>query len=177
MTLSVLLDAVVAVLLVATIGFCIVLSRRLGALRDDKRQLEALAASLVQSSQRAESGIAALRGAADQIGRQLEEKIAQGQGLKNDLGYIVELGGGVADRLEASIRSGREDGKSDAPAKPARAEPDPVARRERAAAAATGNERPLAAPAGGAGADGSPRVAGFPSRAERLLRRALDARR
>ena len=61
MTLSILLDALVAGLLVATIAYAMVLTRRLGALRNDKAQLEALVRSLDESSRRAESGIAALK--------------------------------------------------------------------------------------------------------------------
>ena len=69
MNLNIVLDVVVAGLLLATIAYAILLSRRLGALRNDKRQLEALVSSLDISSQRAEAGIASLKDAAEQIGR------------------------------------------------------------------------------------------------------------
>jgi biopolymer transport protein ExbB/TolQ len=161
MTLSLVLDIVVAVLLLATIAYAMTLSRRLGALRDDKAQLEALVRSLDQSSRRAEAGIAALKTAADEIGRELQEKVDRGQALRTDLGYILELAGGLADRLEGAIRSGRGEAKTTSSVADA-AEP-PANRGERVGAvtADPGDRQ---------------RVTGFPSRAERMLRRALEAR-
>ncbi|MBV9523813.1 MAG: hypothetical protein JO010_13525, partial [Alphaproteobacteria bacterium] len=111
MNITVALDILVAALLVAMIVYAMLLSRRLGALRNDKQQLEALVASLDASAQRAEAGIATLKAAADQIGQQLQQRLDQGQSLRTDLAYIVELGGGLADRLEAALRAKREDGK------------------------------------------------------------------
>ena len=159
MTLTLALDIVVAVLLLATIAYAMVLSRRLGALRDDKAQLQALVKSLDDSSRRAEAGIAALKTAADEIGRGLQEKVERGQALRTDLTYILEMGGTLADRLEGAIRAGRDGAKS-VPAASDEA-PASACRRE---------------PVGAAEPDDRPRVTGFPSRAERLLRRALEAR-
>ena len=159
MTLTLALDIVVAVLLLATIAYAMVLSRRLGALRDDKAQLQALVKSLDDSSRRAEAGIAALKTAADEIGRGLQEKVERGQALRTDLTYILEMGGTLADRLEGAIRAGRGDAKS----VPAASDETP---------ALAGRREPVDA----AAPDNHPRVTGFPSRAERLLRRALEAR-
>jgi hypothetical protein len=163
MTLTTVLDAVVAALLVATIVYAMLLSRRLAALRDDKQQLEALIRSLDQSAQRAEAGIASLKLAADRIGQELQQQVDRGQGLRTDLGYMIEMAGGLADRLETTIRATRGD------ASPV-ADPGKPRRRERTA------EAPAAAPLTEAPGEGA-RVADFPSRAERLLRRALEARR
>jgi hypothetical protein len=170
MTLNIILDVVVAGLLVATIAYAALLSRRLGALRNDKQQLEALVSSLDTSSQRAEGSIAALRETAERIGQQLQQRIDQGKALQGDLSYIIDLGGGLADRMEATIRTRRDE---------ARAEQEAAPRRRVA------GERPLDAlrvrtsgeevvPAIAADAA---RIADFPSRAERLLRGALEARR
>ncbi|MDB5411096.1 MAG: uncharacterized protein JWL84_6008 [Rhodospirillales bacterium] len=163
---SMILDLVVAGLLAVTIAYAVLLSRRLGALRNDKQQLETLVQSLDASSIRANAGVAALKDAAEEIGRTLQQKIDQGQGLRNDLNYIVEVGGGIADRIETSIRSTREEAKRPAAAEPA-AQP---ARR-----AVGDGMSPLRADEPG-GAKESAQIAGFPSRAERLLRRALEAR-
>jgi hypothetical protein len=166
---SMILDIVVAGLLGVTIAYAALLSRRLGALRNDKAQLEALVQSLDASSTRANIGIAALKEAAEEVGRTLQQKIEQGQGLRNDLNYIVDLGGGIADRLEKSIRSTRDDAKRPA------ASDEPAVRPLRRAAGESAAPQSIerdesAAPAASA------EIAGFPSRAERLLRRALEAR-
>jgi Flp pilus assembly protein TadB len=109
MNVNIVLDVIVAGLLVATIAYAILLSRRLGALRNDKQQLEALVSSLDISSQRAEAGIASLKEAAERIGQQLQQRVEQGKALQTDLSYIIDLGGGLADRLEGTIRARRDD--------------------------------------------------------------------
>jgi hypothetical protein len=166
---SMILDIVVAGLLGVTIAYAALLSRRLGALRNDKAQLEALVQSLDASSTRANIGIAALKEAAEEIGRTLQQKIEQGQGLRNDLNYIVDLGGGIADRLEKSIRSNREDAKRPAASDEPAVRPLRRVAGDSAAPLSVDRDEP-AAPAASA------EIAGFPSRAERLLRRALEAR-
>jgi Domain of unknown function (DUF6468) len=174
--LSMLLDLVVAGLLAVTIAYAMLLSRRLGALRNDKQQLEALVNSLDISSQRAEAGIAALKEAAERIGQQLQQRVEQGKALQTDLSYIIDLGGGLADRLEGTIRARRDETKP-APALVVDA-PDLRARRRAA------GDRPVEKPRGNAAQDEviapavePARIADFPSRAERLLRGALEARR
>lgn len=176
MNVNIVLDVIVAGLLLATIAYAILLSRRLGALRNDKQQLEALVSSLDISSQRAEAGIASLKEAAERIGQQLQQRVEQGKALQTDLSYIIELGGSLADRLEGTIRARRDDTKP-SPAAVAEA-PDPRARRR-----VTG-QGPLEKPRGTvaqeeavAPAVEAGRIADFPSRAERLLRGALEARR
>jgi hypothetical protein len=166
---SMILDIVVAGLLGVTIAYAALLSRRLGALRNDKAQLEALVQSLDASSTRANIGIAALKEAAEEIGRTLQQKIEQGQGLRNDLNYIVDLGCGIADRLEKSIRSNRDDAKRPAASDEAAVRPLRRVAGDGAAPLSGDRDEP-AAPATSA------EIAGFPSRAERLLRRALEAR-
>jgi Domain of unknown function (DUF6468) len=169
MTLNIILDVVVAGLLVATIAYAALLSRRLGALRNDKQQLEALVSSLDTSSQRAEGSIAALRETAERIGQQLQQRIDQGKALQGDLSYIIDLGGGLADRMEATIRTRRYDARAEpeAPRRRVAGERPPDALRAR-----TSGEEVVPAIAADAA-----RIADFPSRAERLLRGALEARR
>jgi hypothetical protein len=166
MTFSLLMDFVVAGLLVAAITYSVMLNRRLGALRSDKTKLEEAIHGLHTVSVRAEQGVAALRQAAEDVGRQLQQKIDMGQALREDLAYMIDRSGGIADRLENAIRANRPPAPAPVEAAPARAERK---RREPAAPATAALAEPEAAkPA---------RVAGFPSRAERELRRMLDGRR
>ncbi len=200
MTLNIILDIVVSGLLLTTIAYAILLSRRLGALRNDKQQLEALVASLDGSSQRAEAGIAALKEAAERIGQQLQQRVEQGKALQGDLSYIIDLGGGLADRLEGTIRARRDDNRA-APELPEvaprrrGATERPIGERpigERLATERNVGERAVVERAVGAvretlrghavAEETAPaaepvRIADFATRAERLLRGALEARR
>jgi hypothetical protein len=177
MTVTLMVDVVVAVLLVSVIVYATMLNRRLGALRADRDQFESIIRGLQDASSRAEAGIAQLKQAAEQTGRQLQQKVELGQALRDDLSYMIDRGNGLADRLEGAIRSGRDDARgapapepaAEAPATPGNRLRD-LLRRIDAGEPAGAASRPLPDEA-------EPRIAGFPSRAERDLRRALDAKR
>jgi hypothetical protein len=164
--IALLMDLVVAGLLLATLSYCIVLNRRLAALRDDKGELRELIRGLGTAAQRAESGVASLRNAAEQIGVALQQEIDRARGLRDDLAYLLERGGTLADRLEGAVRQRRDAAST---ARPAPAGPPRVPQ------AAT-PERLEPAPAESA-PRAAARVASFPSRVERDLRRVLEGRR
>ena len=164
MSMSLFGDAIVAVLLIATIAYAAMLNARLNVLRNDRAKLEELIQGLTVASQRAESGIAGLREAAEDVGRRLERKMEDGTRLRDDLTYMLERGGGIADRLEGTIRARRDEG---------RPEPAAPARRGARAEAPLRTEPKLAA---AAGADTGAPSAAMPSRAERDLLRALSGR-
>ncbi len=106
-------DAIVALLLVATIGYSAVLNRRLTAVRSDRDKFEHVVRDLAVASQRAEGAVANLRSTADDLGRRLDKKIDEARALCDDLSYMVERGGNIADRLETQIRAGRDAMKPD----------------------------------------------------------------
>jgi hypothetical protein len=106
-------DAVVALLLIATIGYSMVLNRRLGAVRSDREKFEVLVRNLNAASQRAEVAVTNLRVTADDLSRRLEKKVEEARALSDDLTYMIERGGGVADKLANQIRAGRDALKPD----------------------------------------------------------------
>jgi len=164
-------DGIVSILLLITICYAMILSRKLNALRRDKVALKALVTRLADASASAEAGVAGLRAAAHDIGRTLEKKLQDAQSLRDDLVYMIERGGATADRLEGTLRTRREAATPEGlpPAQPERARAAPAPK-------APGSEPPAA-------------VAKFveqmaqrlappaPSRAERQLLRALGGRR
>ena len=93
MTLTLIGDIAISVLLIATIGYVAVLNRRLGVLRDDKAQLEELIKALTVASSNAQAGVAGLRQATEEVGQDLERRLAGGQSLRDDLGYLIERRG------------------------------------------------------------------------------------
>lgn len=108
MPFSLALDVLVAVLLVITIGYAMVLNRRLGRLRRDKSELEKLAATFGQATARAEESIGRLKKTADA----LKERIDNAQALRDDLAFLIDRGGSAADRLEETVRAARIKGGS-----------------------------------------------------------------
>ena len=122
-------DAVVALLLIATIGYSMVLNRRLGTVRSDREKFETLVRNLTTASTRAEAAVTGLRVATDELGRRLEKKVDEARALADDLTYMIERGGNMADKLANQIRVGREDLKPDFRTEPKPA-PRPQARPE-----------------------------------------------
>jgi len=102
---SLILEIFVASLLVVMTGYAFVLNRRLGSLRRDKAELEKLALNFHAATERAEDSIGRLKKGIDA----LQERVEKGESLRDDLLFLSERGGSVADRLEAAVRSARDD--------------------------------------------------------------------
>ncbi len=116
MTLSLGLDVVFVVLLVITIGYAIVLNRKLGNLRQHKEELERLAATFSQSTNRADDSIQRLKRTTDD----LQKGIEKAQGLRDDLTFLIDRGALAADRLEEGVRGARNKAESSKPQMPKR---------------------------------------------------------
>lgn len=105
MPYSLMLDVLVAILLGVTIGYAIVLNKRLGNLRRDKEDLEKLALSFGDATARAESSINQLT-TTTQV---LQDRIEKAESLRDDLVFLIDRGGSAADRLEISVRAARDE--------------------------------------------------------------------
>jgi hypothetical protein len=101
------LQGVLVVLLAATLYHAIRLERALGVLKRDRSALEEMVAGFNASTRQAEQGIERLRAAADGAGQQIARQVANGATLKDDLAFLLQRGGQLADRLEAAVRSAR----------------------------------------------------------------------
>lgn len=80
-----LLDGLIAVLLIATIWYCSVLNRRLNTIRESNAELHLLVRQLNLASQNAERSASALKSAGENAIRDLQEQIAQANGLVREL--------------------------------------------------------------------------------------------
>ena len=98
------LDILVAGLLIVTIAYFVVVNRRLRLLRKNKEDLEKLASTFGESTLRADQSISRLKATAEELSSGIEKA----QGLRDDLAFLLERGGSVADRLEASVRAARK---------------------------------------------------------------------
>ena len=102
---SLILDIFVAVLLVVTISYAVILNKRLGSLRGDREELQKLALSFGEATGRAEESIAELRSTTEL----LQERIKRAEALREDLVFLMERGNTAADRLESLVRTARDD--------------------------------------------------------------------
>ncbi|MBN8871312.1 MAG: hypothetical protein J0H67_00605 [Rhodospirillales bacterium] len=145
------LEAVLVLMLAATLFHAVRLERALGVLKRDRVALQELVDAFNASTRQAEQGVEQLRSATEGAGRQIARQIDAGLSLKDDLSFLIERGERLADRLDQLVRAAR----------PLIAEP---ARVSEAALSGTGSS------SGAAEVEAAPRVR---SQAERDLLRAL----
>lgn len=110
MTIALYVNIAVALLLVPTLIYSVLLNRRLSALRSNRAELEALIQQFNESCTRAEAGVRSLRTATDEAVR-LQQYLERSQTLRDDLSYLLDRGGNLADRLEGGVRSARSESK------------------------------------------------------------------
>ena len=185
MDFRLILDIVIALLLIATIGYAVTLNNRLMSLRRNRDDLAKTIAAFNDATLRAESSIPKLRRAADEAGNGLQERVEKAQSLRDDLAFMIERADTMANRLENSIRSARTEAKGGgAPSRPHFPGPSPTVAPPVMGAANLGpsvsplggrmahNAAMAAASASGGEGDGDDR-----SEAERELLRALQSMR
>ncbi|MDI9349916.1 MAG: DUF6468 domain-containing protein [Candidatus Symbiobacter sp.] len=102
------LDLLVSILLVAMIVYGVILNRKLTALRSNKAELDVLIHSFNDACTRAEAGVRTLRSATEEAQR-LQQYLARGQMLRDDMSFLIERGTGLADRLEGTVRTARSE--------------------------------------------------------------------
>jgi len=103
-----LLQIVVVGLLGLALPYVLRLERELRALRRDRAALDGSAAGLAEATRMAEAASLRLRAAAEASGRQVAEKLAVAEPLRDDLRYLVERAEALADRLDGQIRATRQ---------------------------------------------------------------------
>jgi hypothetical protein len=121
MTLSIGLDILLVLLLIAVLVYAVILNKRLTQLRANKDELARVISNFNEATIRAESSIPRLKKAADEVRAALEDRIDKAQSLRDDLSFMIERGDSMANRLEGSVRMAR--GESMPP--PARLQPSP----------------------------------------------------
>lgn len=113
----------VLLLLAVAIPYAIRLERALSVLRRDRGALEASARGLGDAAAAAEATLRRLRVTADDGARQISERCAAGEKLRDDLRYLSERADSLADRLDGLVRQARHVAAE--PVTPIRAEPAP----------------------------------------------------
>ncbi len=169
-----LVDTVIIVLLLATIGYCWRLNRLLRVIRDSKGELARVIEGFNHSTERAERSVIDMKQASQAVIDKLQVKIEKAEFLADDMSYIMDKAGKVADRLTAQIQQARdvlpEERKATAaeatPSRPA-AKPEPTGMKPAYGKSTAGMDEKPAAPS-----DRRPT-----SRAEQELLEALRKRK
>lgn len=107
MTAGLILESLVAVLLMVTIGYCFILNRRLAALRHGQNQMHATVLNLDKATEKARSSVEQMRVSSMSISDDLSQKLKAGRAIADELGMIVESGNSLADRLSGAVTTSR----------------------------------------------------------------------
>ncbi|MBY0337708.1 MAG: hypothetical protein K2X11_13905 [Acetobacteraceae bacterium] len=83
------------------------LERALRGLRGDREALSDGAASLGEATRQAEAALLRLRATAELAGRQVTEKVAAAEPVRDELRYLLERAEAIAARLERAVEEGR----------------------------------------------------------------------
>ena len=97
--LGLLIESLVAVLLVLTIGYCMILNRRLKRLRADESSLRATIAELVTATTVAERAIEGLRTTVTDCDATLGERLRNAERISADLTRDVKRGDEIISRI------------------------------------------------------------------------------
>lgn len=161
MTASLVLDGLIAVLLVATIAYCALLSRKLQALRRNNDELRRVIASFDAATAKAEAGVARLKETGDAIGEALQEQMDEARARYDELAFLADRAEKLASALEPQASRPRR----------------PSAPRRTEGAAKGPGKGSGRGPGQGATRDRGSAAAPDLSRAERELLRALESAR
>lgn len=127
MNVGVLLDLMVAGLLVATIVYAIVLNKRIVGLQKGREELMALIGRFEKSTEEAHKGTEALRELSETSATRLKILMDDARAMRDDLGFLIERAGAIADRVERDVRKDGQDagtGSTGSMIRPERREPE-----------------------------------------------------
>ncbi|MGN6515926.1 MAG: DUF6468 domain-containing protein [Rhizomicrobium sp.] len=100
MNISLVVEIALSALLLATIVYCAILERRLSALRKGQDGLKDTIAQLNQAIVAAGSSMRMLKSAAAGAAEALDERIARGRSLADELSLIAASGERIAQRMD-----------------------------------------------------------------------------
>ena len=105
-TLTFVLEIGLCLLLAATLVYCVVLERRLTAVRRGQQDLKRTIGDLNASIENAGASLRALQAAAGGVGEALEKKVASARATIDELALVTASGERIAQRMERSIDGG-----------------------------------------------------------------------
>jgi Domain of unknown function (DUF6468) len=97
--IGLIIESLVAILLVLTIGYCIVLNSRLKMLKADEQALKATISELITATEIAERAIAGLKLTVRDCDLSLGERLRNAEQLSGEIARQVDDGQAVLDRL------------------------------------------------------------------------------
>jgi Domain of unknown function (DUF6468) len=138
-------ELLLCVLLATTIGYCILLDRRLRMMRADEQSMRKTILDLMTATESAERAVAGLRGVVRDCDETISGHLEKAERQSKDLMTHIQSGDDVIARISRIVETARGGVPRGAPAQPAptaahaasQAEPQPVAVKAQSRLAAT----------------------------------------
>lgn len=96
---ALIIESLVAILLVVTIAYCVLLNKRLRRLRSDEQALKATISELITATEIAERAIAGLQMTVRECDQNLGERLRTAERFSADMERQLESGEEILDRL------------------------------------------------------------------------------
>jgi hypothetical protein len=111
------IESMVAVLLLLTIGYCLLLNRKLHRLKADEQALKATISELITATEIAERAIAGLKLTVRDCDQNLGERLRTAERFSADIAQQIDAGREIMDRLAQIVLATRP-GPEPAPTAP-----------------------------------------------------------
>jgi hypothetical protein len=105
--IGLIIESLVAILLVLTIGYCIVLNSRLKMLKADEQALKATISELITATEIAERAIAGLKLTVRDCDLSLGERLRAADHLSGEIAHQLDDGKAVLERLTRIVQAAR----------------------------------------------------------------------
>jgi Domain of unknown function (DUF6468) len=112
--IALVIEGMVAILLVLTIGYCIVLNSRLKTLKADEQALKATISELITATEIAERAIAGLKLTVRDCDLSLGERLRNAEQLSGEIASQIDDGKAVLERLTRIALAARPPGPAPA---------------------------------------------------------------
>ena len=104
---ALIIESLVAILLALTIGYCVLLNKRLKLLKADEQALKATISELITATEIAERAIAGLKMTVRDCDQNLSDRLSAGDSLARELGQQLEGGRIVLAHLAEITKAAR----------------------------------------------------------------------
>jgi hypothetical protein len=118
--IGMIIESLVAVLLMLTVGYCMLLNRRLKLLKADEMSLRATISELVTATEIAERAIAGLKITVHECDVGLGERLSRAETMTGELDRRLAAGKDILHRLSRIVVAGRPPHEPPAPANEAK---------------------------------------------------------
>ncbi len=105
--LSMAINLLVAVLLVITIAYCVILNKKLKAMRGAQDEMQQLITTFNAAADKARGSVDQLKKTGDEIGLSLEREIDRAKAMRDELVLITDTAEHLAGRIEQAVDASR----------------------------------------------------------------------